>query len=265
MNERPPVNPPGEEWETTVRETAQQFPYPQTPDIAAGVRAHLRPQRRRINPIWRVAAAILLILVILTLAVPEVRAVVLDFIQIGALRIFPVEPTTTRSPRTPTPGSSSFSEPTPLASALDMPGETTLEDARTKSGFDFVLPTYPADVGLPNHIYLQDYQDKLVTLVWTVPDHPDQVRLTLEIFDDRLLSSKFAPMDDSEFVRVNGQSTALWLPKPSLIIYFFERNRFILERDVSGSLLVWTNNGLTYRLESNLPKEEAIRVAESLR
>ncbi len=265
MNEQPSVNPSGEEWEAKVRETAQHFPYPETPDISASVRPAIRRNRRTLSPIWRIAAAVLLAFLLLMLAVPEVRAVVLDFIQIGALRIFPVEPTATTTPHIPTVRPSANSEPTPLASALDMPGETTLDDARAKSGFTFGLPTYPADLGLPNHVYLQNYHEKLVTLVWTIPDHPDQVLMTLEILDSHLLASKFAPLQESESVSVKGASDALWMPTSSMAVYFFESNRFVLERSIQSSVLVWTAKGLTYRLETSLSKDEAVRVAESLR
>lgn len=34
---------------------------------------------------------------------------------------------------------------------------------------------------------------------------------------------------------------------------------------IEGNVLVWEQDGITYRLESALPLEEAVRVAESLR
>lgn len=269
MNEQPilnPPEPPQEEWETAVHETARSFPYPATPDIAAGVRQRLRSRPRRLNPIWRVAIAAVLVLLIVILAVPEVRAVVLDFIQIGALRIFSVTPTATRAPHSPTPTPGSFfGSQTPLASALDMPGETTLDDARAKSRFQFGLPTYPADLGAPDHVYLQDHGGKLVTLVWASPAGPKQVRFVLEIFDNNILGSKFASTEGSRPVRVNGRPGALWLPDSSVVAYFFSGGNTLLERQVSAPVLVWQDGLLTYRLETDLPMDEAIRVAESLR
>jgi hypothetical protein len=263
MNEQPPVNAP-DEWENVVREKASRFSYPETPDIAAGVCKRLRG-RRRVYPVVRIAAVVLLIFLLVTLAVPQTRALVLEFIRVGALRVFPLEPTMTTVPHTPTPQPPSYGRETPLASVLDMPGETTLDDARLQSSFQFGLPTYPTDLGMPDHVYLQDHVAKLVTLVWLSHDNPPQVRLTLEIFDARLLGSKFAHLEDSQGVRVNGRSDALWLPTPSMVAYFFASTGYILERDVRSSVLVWTDGKLTYRLESDLSKNEAIQVAESLR
>jgi hypothetical protein len=37
-----------------------------------------------------------------------------------------------------------------------------------------------------------------------------------------------------------------------------------MRRLVEGNVLIWFENGLTYRLESDLSLEETVRVAESL-
>jgi hypothetical protein len=33
---------------------------------------------------------------------------------------------------------------------------------------------------------------------------------------------------------------------------------------VEGNILIWEQGGITYRLETNLPLEEAVKIAESL-
>ncbi len=271
MNEQPFRNLPDmpeEEWENAVQQTARSFPYPETPDIAAQVSQRLHPRQRRLNPIWRVAVAAVLIFLFLVLAVPQVRAVVLEFIQIGTIRIVPVTPTATTAPNTPTltpDDALGIPNATTIPSVLNMPGETTLADARARSGFDFGLPTYPADLGAPDHVYLQEYHEKLVTLVWMSHDDPSQVRLTLEILDSDLLGSKFASMSDIQYPHVNGSSSAMWLPNPHWIYYFFNQGSLLVERAVQGNTLIWTVGKQTYRIEGNLTVTEAVQIAESLR
>lgn len=256
MSKRPFVTPPEgtEEWEARVQETARHLTYPETPNLAARVRLRSRSGRRW-HPAWRWATALLLFVLLLVAAVPEVRALVLEFIRVGAVRIFPVQ--VSETPPVYYPG-----QPTPLPSTRLMPGETNLTEARAKSGFDFQLPAYPADLGQPNHVYLQDRGEKLVTLVWLKADGSE--RLILEILDEQLLASKFSSLEDSQPVTVNGEEGGLWLPSPHWVIYFFSQDGFILSRVVQGSVLIWQADGLTYRLESDLRLDEARRVAESL-
>lgn len=269
MSEQPVLTPPEQpedRWENTVRETARHFPYPPTPDLTPALRQRVRT--RRVSPmIWRIAAIILLALLAVVVAVPEVRAAVLNFIRIGVVQIFPLEPTATVLPGTATPRPPWYNpgQPTPLASVLDMPGETTLEEARAALPFSFGLPTYPVDIGEPDHVYLVDHIDKLLTLVWMQPDDPTHVRLILEVLNPRLLVSKFAVTEDSQYVRVKGRSDAIWLPAPHLVVYFFERDRFTLQRVVNASVLIWPEGALTYRMETDLPMGEAIRIAESVK
>lgn len=269
MSEQPMLTPPErpeDQWEDTVRDTARRFPYPPTPDLTQAVRQRIRRRRSAAPTVWRIAAIILLALLAVVAAVPEVRAVVLDFIRVGAVRIFPVTATPTTLPGTATsrPPWYDRGQPEPLASVLDMPGETTLETAREESGLKFGLPTYPDDLGAPDHVYLVEHVDKLVTMVWMEPDDPTQVRLIIDVLNPRLLVSKMAVMDFSKQVRVNGRLDSMWIPTPHLVVYFFEREQYILQREVHASVLIWTEGALTYRMETSLPMEEAIKIAESV-
>ena len=86
-----------EHLETRLRNTARHFPYPATPDISR-VEAVRRVTRRggRSRLQWRiawVAASVLVIILLAALATPTVRAAVLEFIQIGVVRIFQTAPT----------------------------------------------------------------------------------------------------------------------------------------------------------------------------
>src|SRR6185503_5551266 len=94
-----------------LQNIARNFSYPPTPDIASAVakRLAIKPEPKPlISPPWRLVWAALVVLFILAglLAVPQVRAAVVEFLQIGAIRIFLTEPTPTATPlpATPLPG-----------------------------------------------------------------------------------------------------------------------------------------------------------------
>jgi hypothetical protein len=228
--------------------------------------------------------AIALIVLASLLAVPTVRAQILEFLQIGVIRIFLVEPTptTTSLPPTSTPVQSAVGIPTlprpkptasptssprptftPVASVMDLAGETTLEAALQKADFPVMLPTYPPDLGAPDRVFLQDLSGQVLVLVWLDPADPDKVHLSLHqyIGRDNLTGLKYnPPVVQSTFV--NGRQ-AIWATGP----YFLElrngQNQMI--RLIEGRVLIWADDDVTYRIETDLPLEEAVRIAESLK
>jgi hypothetical protein len=196
-----------------------------------------------------IAAAVLLSLVLLA---PQVRAAVQALWQLGAVHITRTEPT---------PVTAAGPTPTPLASVLDLAGQTTLSNARTRAGFPIRLPTYPPDLGRPDLVYLQDLNGPLVVLVWLVPGHPDQVRLSLHELSSGVFVYKVAP-PAIQTTTVHGQP-ALWTDGPYLVVV--RDGSTELRRLVTGHVLIWTEGGLTYRLETSVSLSDAVRIAASLR
>ncbi|MFN8453687.1 MAG: hypothetical protein U0401_03290 [Anaerolineae bacterium] len=260
---------PEEAWEARLRRTAQAFPYPPTPDVAGAVQKRLAEESRVKPGFWassrsRLTWAALIVLLILggLLAVPQVRARVIEFLQIGAIRILLGEPTPAPSPgpHTPTP----LPSPTPLASLLDLAGETTLAEAEQGAGFPIRLPAYPAGLGLPERVFLQDMNGPVVVLVWLDPIRPGGVRFSLHQFGPGTFAEKGNPAAVQE-AQVNGQR-AIWAEGPYLLqIRRGSEVDYDLRRLVEGRVLIWTEGEITFRLESDLTLEEAIKVAESLR
>src|SRR5262245_61999842 len=130
------TEPELERLEAALRKQAKTIDYPPTPDVAGRVRRRLeveRPRPSRPVPLWVGAMLILVFVLSALLAVPQVRAELLGFLQIGVVRIFPVAPTPTATlpPLTATPRPAA----TPLLSLLDLAGETTLDEARAEAGF----------------------------------------------------------------------------------------------------------------------------------
>ena len=109
------MKPPSElRWEERVQSVARTFVYPPTPDLAGTVQRHLTEQRatvgssRWLRPAWAIGLAVVILLVGL-LAVPPVRAALRQWLQIGAVRIWLVEPT----PTAPALGPAHSDAPTP--------------------------------------------------------------------------------------------------------------------------------------------------------
>src|SRR5512141_2423008 len=85
-----------ERLENDLRAAARDFIYPPTPQLAARVSARLkRPSASRLLPgRWAWVLVAVLVLLSALMLVPPARAAILDFIQIGVVRIFrgPVSP-----------------------------------------------------------------------------------------------------------------------------------------------------------------------------
>jgi hypothetical protein len=65
---------------------------------------------------------------------------------------------------------------------------------------------------------------------------------------------------------VNGQP-AYWVEGQHLLSFYDEDGRLVSQstRLVEGNTLIWTVDNVTYRLETVLSLEEAVRMAESMR
>jgi len=263
--------------ETRLRDTARHFPYPATPDFSR-VEAIRRVARRQGRPRvqWRitwVAASILIILLLAVMATPTVRAAVLEFIQIGVVRIFQTAPTPLpESPVTATPLPAVTGTPSPtytprpipvdVISILDLQGRTTLEEARVKVGFPIRLPSYPSDLGSPDQVILQDHDGSVLILVWTLPDSQDKARLSLHTIEPGSWTIEKVKPRFLQETTVNGR-TAIWAVGPYIVRLL--NGDLDIRRLIEGNVLIWTEHGITYRLETDLPLAEAVRIAESLK
>ena len=195
---------------------------------------------------------------------PQVRAAVVEFLRVGAVRIFLAPPTATPVPSGSQVNATPEPSATPLLSVLDLVGEMSLVDAQVRFGFPIHLPTYPADLGPPDRVFFQDLGGPIVVLVWLDQEHPERARLSLHLLSPGVYAEKIRP-DVVQETTVHGER-ALWTVGDHLLQFksgtttFYEARRL-----VQGNSLIWTENGLTYRLETGLPLAEAVRIAESLR
>jgi hypothetical protein len=198
-----------------------------------------------------------LLVVATSVAVPQVRAALVRAIQVGVVRIFlPSTPTSTAPAATPLP------TPTVEVSRppLDLAGETTLDKARQALGPAVRLPTYPAGLGSPDLVFLQNAEGPLAILIWTFPADPARVELALHILGPGTFAGKGQPRVVA-VTQVNG-GRAVWTEGPHS--FAVRGGDYVLRTLVTGNVLIWTEGDLTYRLETGLTMDEAVRIAESL-
>jgi hypothetical protein len=267
-----PVLPPDPEWETTITRMAADLHYPPTPDIAGRLRAR---RTRRVSVTMRLAqvAAVLVLVFAALMAVPQVRAQVSRLLQIGVIRIWLEDPTPTLT-ATSTAGAQSTGEavptrtvsptPTPdgtLTSVLQLPGETTFAEAQAQLDYPILMPTYPPDLGEPDHVFYLASAGEMVALVWLDPDHPQQPLFSLFAFGPSSDVWKNGLTNVTE-VRIDGKS-AIWTVEPH-ISEFSLNSRQRIRRQVNDPVLIWFSSPLTYRLEGDFTLEEATQIMQSL-
>lgn len=250
--------------EVLLMRSGKSIAYPATPPFAARVSARLAadsplrfawaPRRAFLLAIAIVAAIVLL------LEFPETREALAQLLGLRTIRIIPATPTSTLiSP-------SSIVLPSPTSGEVRAQCcETTLAEAQAKSRFKILLP--PSQT--PSRVYLQ-----------SIPDFGNDAQQVILVFGD-LKTPQFLLYQATNFLygkivsggtqisetRVKGQR-ALWLTgAPHLLVYLDSNNRirFESERVVNLNTLGWESGDLTYRLETILSREDAIRIAESLR
>jgi hypothetical protein len=207
-------------------------------------------------------AAVLVALASLLLA-PQVRAALAEFLQIGGVRITLPQPDPQGKMRDDIypshfkqrpPGE--FGTQGPLSALV---GETTILEARQQAGFEITLPMYPAGLGEPDRVFLQNIERReFVILVWE--DGKGDVDLALYILGPNVRLTKGEP-ETVEVVEVNGQP-AVWVTGNHILFFSDGCCEGIL---VQAPALVWQVGELTYRLESHLPLDEVVRIAESIK
>jgi hypothetical protein len=252
--------------ERALRDLGSAYPYPPTPSLAAGVRARIVAQPAvpvRRAPIWRdpwrlaLAAAVLLVLAgAAALINPATRDVIAHFFHVRGVVVT----------RVPSPQPSISSNPLYLGQPV------TLDDAQAQVAFAIVVP--PA-LGTPDAVYLDNtIPGGEVALAYKprpgiplVPETNLGVLVT-EFRGDlspQLILKQGEPGTRIEETSVNGDH-AWWLEgKPHMIVVRQgpDENRPETLR-LAANTLVWEHAGVTYRIESNLSKAEAMRLAAGL-
>lgn len=256
-------------------------------DLAAAVRARIQamPARGQALPgagwlpwwrglSWRPARRAVIAALIALLAVAAVAGAI--GLGLPGLRISlePVSPTPTTSAQ---PSIAASNAPTPrslgasmgLGEALDAHDAAVL-DAR--AGFRVRWPADPA-VGPPEAVFIDERKGGQVTLLWpTRAGFP----ATLQPGVGLLMTEFQGSVDDGFFNKVVGADTTVqrvqvggrdgfWLHGDPHIFFWQGADGFVDDpRRWVGDVLLWSDGPITYRLETSLGRDDAIRLAESM-
>ena len=225
---------------------------------------------RRAAPWWRrlgldgralapIAATLAVILVAAFLLTPDLAARAAEILGLPGAQIFRVNVTPKPSPTT--------------GAVVTFPGEraATLPDASRIAGFQIRAP---AALGEPDEIYVETAPLR-VTLVYRsrqgmpVTALPGVSALVVEFpgrFDQAVLGKGAGPDTKIESVSVSG-GAGFWLSgQPHQTFYFDAKGNFQQESlRLAGNTLLWQQDGVTFRLEAQVTRDEAIRIASSLR
>ncbi len=259
---------PGNEFaklEQALVSAGRGIAYPATPRLATRVRATLEAEQRRPS-VWLprpafIALVAIVIAFALLIAFPETREALAQFLGLRTIRIIPVTPTPTV---TGGPPSAPTMTPPPTRTPVSQCCETTLADAQAKSKFKILLP--PSQT--PLRVYLQSILSfgsgaQQVILVFGDSNAP---QFTVYEATNFLYGKMVSGGTVIEETKVKGQR-ALWLSgAPHLMVYLDANGQpqFNSERSVNANTLAWEIGDVTFRLETPLNKEVAIRFAELL-
>jgi hypothetical protein len=220
------------ELDVALRDLGRHVEFPPTPDLASALGTRLERPRRWSRPL-AVALAVLVVAVGAVLAVPPARTAVLDWLGLRGVSIVRVDEL----------------PPTPATERLDLGRKITPEEAP-------LWLIAPDDE--PDSIYMENGR---VSLLWGTPD---RVRLLLTEFQGMAFIEKLIETDTRvERVAVNGQPGA-WIEEPHIV--FFEDLRGRMRQStgrLAGKTLLWQHGEVTLRLEGDLSKEEALRIART--
>jgi hypothetical protein len=248
--------------ERDLQALAVELAYPPTPDLAPGVRARLEiaPLRRR-PALRRVAVAVAVALLLLAAgavaAVPGIRHSVKDWLGLGSVRI-------ERVPKLP-------ALPPSPGRGLSLGRPTTLAAARSQVAFPIVAPARA-----PDEIYVAGSPPGgEVTFVYrprrSLPPAPGtNTGMLITEFRGRqpraYIGKSLGPGTTAEQVTLRG-GHGVWISgSPHQFAYVDARGRAREQfLRLAGNTLLWRRGSLLLRLEADVSKSTALRVANSLR
>jgi hypothetical protein len=238
--------------------------WPETPDIAAAVTGRLAaagaPTRRRWwqidRPAWQVAIAAVALFIAVVMAVPPARSAVLDLLGFGSVKIVREEP-----------------RPSRFGIALGLGDPVTLEQARRRAGFPVLVPEA---VGEPDGVYFYNNPatGKRVDLVYRErPGLPSSSNtgagLLVTMFPavaTPVIEKSIGMGTKVERFTVDGDPAYFLSGRPHGFAYMVDPQRvgFEEQRLAGNTLLVERSDGVLLRIEADVSRDAAVRIAESV-
>ena len=233
---------------------ATEIDWPQGPDLTLRMVGQIRPRPSLASRWWALGTAALV--AVLFLFSPPGQEAVAWLVRVTGIR---VELTESQVPASP---------PATLVGGID----TSLAEAHNAVGFDLRTPRL---LGTPDSVQLLRWGGgQQVAMIWSASDELPEVFETgigllfvqFEAQVEQELLVKQAPESTRiQPVRVNGDLGYFLSEAPHTV--FFESPEGLITDDqlrLTGNVLVWMSDGVTYRIESALGLNESLEIAESL-
>jgi hypothetical protein len=286
-----------ERLERALRDAAAAVAYPDAPDVSGVVALRLREApspmgrsrwvpsdlRRLLRPVLRPAlrpgpalarAAVAMVVALALFAgtmvfSPSARHAVAGWLGLRGVKITVTPPPTASGSVTPSP------LPASLGFGLDLGDRVSLAQVQGLVPFKILIP---AELGPPDEVYFRSgfVQDQVILLYRARPGLPAaaltgagllltefQARLDTEFVEGKIL---FVGATSVEAVTVNGDP-GYWIEgKPHEIQYFDRDGDQVPDRTrLAGNVLLWQHGDVTFRIEADITKAQALAIAESTR
>jgi hypothetical protein len=237
------------ELERTLLAVGGNLEVPAAPDLTGAVRARLAEGRRPSlfsRRVLVVALAVLAVAVGAVLAVPQARSTIRDWLGIGNVTIRYVE------------------DLPPVEQATDDLGlgeRMSLDEARERAGFRVRVPTVDG-LDEPPKVYYNEESSQVAFLYGS----EDKPKLLITQADARGAIEKIVNLNVTErdLVVVEPGYAGVWLYGEKHAIFYPSTEHEEPFRLV-GNALVYEIDGVTLRLEAEISKDEALRIARSMR
>jgi hypothetical protein len=226
------------ELERALVALGEAIDFPPEPDLRPRVRERLAPRRGLVRPL-ALAFAVLVLAFGIALAVPPARSAILRFFHIGSVTIERVQQLPPARER-------------PLAAGLGP--ALSLDQAEARSDLRLVL-----HAPRPDRFYARP------GMIATLLQYQGQPVLLAELQDDQLGITKKLVSPGTSVQPVQIGSFGLWISGGKHVIYWEtggETRR--IEPRLAGNVLIWTQDGRTFRLESDLREDQMLELARDI-
>jgi hypothetical protein len=242
--------------ELALVQLGRELDVPPAPDLAPHVRGRLaeapaqRPWATRRRGLV-LALALLAVVLGAGLAVPGTRAAILEFFHLRGVTIERVEelPTVSLQP--------DFNE-------LFLGDRVTLTEARRRAAFDVVVPEA---LGEPDAVFFQDNPPGgMVSLVYGAAADPRALLTEFQGRVDKVIYKKVAAGTHITALQIEGRPAFFLSGDPHEFVYLDRTGEYRQEIvRLAGNTLLWERGPLTMRLEADIDREEAVKIARSVR
>lgn len=267
------------ELDTALRDLGAHLVYPATADLLPAVRARIGDGRGAgfCQLFWPPkvlvpALATLALLVLATIALQPLGATAAEALGLRGITIF--RTAETPPPATPRPSPSIGASPTPGSGVLfDARRVASVDEASGVAAFTVLVPSA---LGPPDEVYVRvTAQDSQVFLVYRPrPGIPASAQTGIGIlvtevkgsFEFGLLGKLLGPGSKAEQVTVGG-APGVWIEgAPHQFFYRAPSGQFVSDTlRLAGNVLVWDQGPLLLRIEADIGKDQALRIASSMR